>query len=511
MNAVLYGVFDTSGFPARWHCGNWSERLGWLHIVSDIMIFGAYMAIPIALGFFIQQRRDLPKPFPVVFWLFGAFIVCCGLTHAIEAIIFWEPIYRAAGVVKAATAAVSWTTLAFLVPAVPKALALRSPQHLERQVEQATAELRRERDAAAHLARIVESSQDAIISQGLDGRIRSWNPGAFRMFGYAPDEIVDQRSDRLVPGPRRTELAEALERARQGHVINALESDWLRKDGSAIAVSATIFSFSNERGELNGVAMIVRDITSRKREQDALQAKTAELQRSNEELEQFAYIASHDLQEPLRMVVNFMDLLKRGYAPNLDELANKYIEFAVDGAARMKQLIDALLTYSRVDGRGGSFGEVSLQDAYRGAMDDLRHLFGESGASIESDELPVVWADPRQMQQVFQNLLANAIKFRGEAVPHIRLECEEHAAHWELRVRDNGIGFEPRHAERIFQMFQRLHERSRYSGNGIGLAIAKRIIGRHGGRIWATGGVGKGATFHITLPKHALPQRDSTV
>ncbi|HTU56879.1 MAG TPA: hypothetical protein VMF89_00570, partial [Polyangiales bacterium] len=177
----LFGLLDTTGFPARWHCGRWSATLGWLHIVSDILIFGAYMAIPVVLVFFIRQRPDLPKPFPIVFWLFGAFIVACGTTHALEALIFWQPVYRLAGAVKAATASVSWLTLAFLLPTVPKALALKSPDQLKQQVADATSELRRERDAAAHLAAIVECSQDAILSQGLDGRVQSWNRGASRI------------------------------------------------------------------------------------------------------------------------------------------------------------------------------------------------------------------------------------------------------------------------------------------------------------------------------------------
>jgi PAS domain S-box-containing protein len=492
MTSSLFGLLDTTGFPARWHCGRWSAELGWLHIVSDILVFGAYMAIPVVLVSFIRHRRDLPKPFPIVFWLFGAFIVACGTTHLIEAVIFWHPVYRLAGAVKAATAGVSWLTLAFLAPAVPKALALKTPDELKRQVAEATDQLRHERDAAAHLAAIVESSQDAILSQGLTGVIRSWNRGATRMFGYSVGEIVGRNSDVLIPDTVRPELDAALARARSGEAIEQLVSEWVRKDRTRVAVAVTISPFL-QNGEVSGVSMIARDITS-------LQAKTAELERSNEELEQFAYVASHDLQEPLRMVVSFMDLLKRSHASALDDTGLKYVDFAVDGASRMKQLIDALLVYSRVDARGSDFARVQLSAAFENVIRSIPLLVQESGARITHDQLPEVWGDSAQLEQVLQNLISNAIKFRADRPLEIRVKCVEHSSHWEVSVHDNGIGFETRHADRIFQMFQRVHDRG--SGSGIGLAIARRIIGRHGGRIWANAVVGEGAVFRFTLPKH---------
>lgn len=493
---ALFGLFDTTGFPARWHCGRWSAQLGWLHIVSDLMIFGAYMAIPVVLAFFTRARRDLPKPFPVVFWLFGAFIVACGTTHLLEAVIFWHPVYRLAGVVKAATASVSWLTLAFLIPAVPKALALKTPDELKRQVADATRELRRERDAAAHLAAIVESSQDAIVSQDLAGSIQSWNRGATRMFGYSLAEIEGKSTDILVSEAARAELGAAVARARLGEATEQFVSEWTRKDRTRVAVAVTISPFLHA-GEVAGLSMIARDIS-------ALQAKTTELERSNEELEQFAYVASHDLQEPLRMVVSFMELLKRNHSAALDETALKYVDFAVDGARRMKQLIDALLAYSRVDARGGDFGRVPLSATFENVVRSLPLLVQESGARISCEKLPEVWGDPAQLEQVLQNLISNAIKFRSDRAPEIRVQCADRSSFWEVSVQDNGIGFEPRHADRIFQMFQRVHDRATHEGSGIGLAIARRIIGRHGGRIWATAAVGEGAVFRFTLPKHPV-------
>jgi PAS domain S-box-containing protein len=412
-------------------------------------------------------------------------------------------VYRLAGFVKATTAGISWLTLAFLVPAVPKALALKTPQQLLDQVAQATSDLRRERDAAAHLAAIVESSRDAILSLDVQGKVKSWNRGATRMFGYASSEIAGRDWDFLVPESSRAELEAARLRALGGESFDEIVTEWLRKDGSAVAVAVTVSSFANQDGQVSGVSMIARDIT-------VLRAKTLELQRSNEELEQFAYVASHDLQEPLRMVVNFMGLLKRSYSSALDETSTKYVDFAVDGALRMKQLIDALLQYSRVDGRGGIFGRVSLQASFDNVVRGLQLLMEESGARIHSDPLPEVWGDQGQIEQVLQNLLSNAIKFRGERAPEIRVQCADRGSNWEISVADNGIGFDPQHADRIFAMFHRLHNRQAYSGSGIGLAIAKRIVGRHGGQIWASSVPGQGAAFTFSLPKHhTLQQTDA--
>jgi light-regulated signal transduction histidine kinase (bacteriophytochrome) len=196
-----------------------------------------------------------------------------------------------------------------------------------------------------------------------------------------------------------------------------------------------------------------------------------------------------------------MGLLKRTHASVLDETATKYVDFAVDGAQRMKQLIDALLLYSRVDARGGSFVPVHLQASFNNVLRALPLLVEESGARFQCDPLPNVWGDQAQLEQVLQNLIANAIKFRSDRPPEIKLHCNEHPTHWEISVADNGIGFEACYAERIFAMFQRLHDRQTYPGSGIGLAIAKRIVSRHGGRIWASSVPGQGATFTFTLPK----------
>jgi PAS domain S-box-containing protein len=270
------------------------------------------------------------------------------------------------------------------------------------------------------------------------------------------------------------------------------EYRWQNSKGQAI------FDESGKPAKMVGC---ISDITDRKRAEEALLRRTGELARSNAELEQFAYVASHDLQEPLRMVASYTQLLAKRYKGRLDADADDFIEFAVDGAKRMQQLIVDLLAYARIGTRGQEFRATSSEAALSAALQNLATAIRESDAAIRSGPLPPVWADPVQLQQIFQNLLGNAIKFRHAGRPEIQVSGEESGAEWHFRVADNGIGIDPQQADRIFQVFQRLHTREQYPGTGIGLPICKKIAERHGGRIWVEPRPGYGTTFHFTISK----------
>jgi signal transduction histidine kinase len=247
-------------------------------------------------------------------------------------------------------------------------------------------------------------------------------------------------------------------------------------------------------------ADLEKELGERKRAEAALQDKTAELGRSNKELEQFAYVASHDLQEPLRMVTNYLQLLRRRYQGKIAQDADEFIDFAVDGAMRMRTLINDLLAYSRVGTKGKPFEPTALDRILDQSLQNLMMAIKEKSAEVTRSPLPTVMADGGQLLQLFQNLIGNAIKFHGQEPPRVHISAAPDRQGWLFSVRDNGIGIPREHAERIFVIFQRLHSREKYPGTGIGLAVCKKIVERHGGRIWAESEDGKGTTFFFTLP-----------
>jgi signal transduction histidine kinase len=254
-------------------------------------------------------------------------------------------------------------------------------------------------------------------------------------------------------------------------------------------------------------ARILRELTAVKEANEELAAQAADLQRSNAELEQFAYVASHDLQEPLRKVTSFCQLLQRRYGGQLDEKADQYIEFAVDGAKRMQVLINDLLAFSRVGRTATELGPVPCDAALEAATANLSDKIAQAGATVESGPLPTVLAQPTLMTAVFQNLLGNALKFRGDQPPRIAVAAERDGAFWSFSVTDNGIGIEPQYADRVFLIFQRLHDKAAYPGTGIGLAMCRKIIDYFGGRIWLDTTVTDGARFRFTVP--ALPDEET--
>jgi len=240
--------------------------------------------------------------------------------------------------------------------------------------------------------------------------------------------------------------------------------------------------------------------TERKVMEEALHRRTYDLEQSNQDLEKFAYVASHDLQEPLRMVSSYVQLLSRRYREKLDSDADEFIGYAVDGAKRMQILINDLLSYSRIGTRGNSFQVTNSEEALGCALVNLRSLVEESGTIVTHEDLPMIMADKTQLGQVFQNLIHNAIKFRGDDTPRVHVVAEKNSDEWIFSVRDNGIGIDPKYCDRIFEIFQRLHGRNEYAGTGIGLAVCKKIVERHGGRIWVDSEADTGSIFYFTMP-----------
>jgi PAS domain S-box-containing protein len=317
------------------------------------------------------------------------------------------------------------------------------------------------------------------------------------MLGRTPFETMTPESAKHVRDELRAKIEDRAPFA-------GVENENVATDGHHIILETSARPIISTTGKLLGYRGVNRDITERKKAERQLDRLLEELKRSNMELEQFAYIASHDLQEPLRMVASYTQLLERRYEDQLDDSAREFIGYAVDGATRMQRLISDLLTFSRVQTKGKPFGRVDLNAVLNLAQENLKTAFDESAAILATSErLPVVLADEGQMVSVFQNLLGNALKFRAAVPPRIEIHVEDRGSEWEIAVSDNGIGISPEFHERIFVIFQRLHTRDEYPGTGIGLALCKRIIERHDGKIWVTPGKETGSIFHLIMNKIA--------
>jgi PAS domain S-box-containing protein len=351
---------------------------------------------------------------------------------------------------------------------------------------------------------LLERSPDALMLVTSTGELLLASLEAERQFGYGREELLGQSIARLLPeGAMERLIGDALGCALPGakesmHAVTGLVGR--RKNGASFPIEAMAAPLQRDDGQTL-VTVSIRDITKRVQGEARLMRAMVELERSNEELEQFAYIASHDLQEPLRMVASFTQLLAKRYRGKLDADADEFIGYAVDGADRMQRLIQDLLAYSRIGTKGKELDATSSANALDRALVNLQGATVASGAVITHDTLPMVLADDRQLTQLFQNLIGNAIKYQDPGVvPKIHIAIERDANdRQQFSIRDNGIGVDPKYFVKIFGMFQRLHKRTEFAGTGIGLAICKKIVERHGGKISVESSVGHGSTFHFGL------------
>ena len=398
------------------------------------------------------------------------------------------------------------------------------------------------KDSEKRYRNIIENIQDAYMRSDNDGNIIMASPSAARIYGYdSPEEMIGTSALSYYKNPNDRRYV--LDELQKYGKIEANESEALRKNGSCFYASQNAQFHYDNSGQIQGTETLVRDITNLKlavREkqqslekerklteelssaneelqaiseevqtsndelrhaQNNLRKLVSELKISNKELEQFAYVASHDLQEPLRMITSFTQLLEKRYNGQLDSDADDYIGFVVDGAHRMKDLIDDLLEFSRLNTEVREFELVIMEIALEDVLRNLKPAIKENNALITHDYLPNIIGDHVQIIQLLQNLIGNAIKFKGDNTPEIHISAQDRDNEWLFSINDKGIGIDKHHQKQIFSIFKRLHTREEYPGTGIGLSISKRIVERHGGQIWIESEIGKGSTFYFTIPK----------
>lgn len=348
---------------------------------------------------------------------------------------------------------------------------------------------------------LIENSSDGVTLLSANGVISYASDSTQRILGYSNEEIVGLDPMQLIHPDDQAAIGNLLHQL-LGTPESVVTHEYRirHKDGSWRWIESTINNLLAEPA-VQAVVFNYRDVTERKQSEEALRQAIAELAHSNSELQQFAYVASHDLQEPLRMVASYTQLLAKRYKDKLDDDAHEFIAYAVDGANRMQKLINDLLSYSRLSTKTRSFEPIDCEVVLSHTLNNLQIAIEENDVNITHDPLPTVLGDDVQLMQLFQNLIGNAIKFRGSEPPRIHIGVDSSEDQWLFCVRDNGIGMEPQYFERIFAIFQRLHAKTEYVGTGIGLAVCKKVVERHGGRIWVESQPGEGSTFYFTIPQ----------
>ena len=362
-------------------------------------------------------------------------------------------------------------------------------------------EHKRAKEELAFQASILEQVHNGVIAVDLNDKIIYWSNSSEELYQWKSEEVIGKNIVELLAPEAMKSLATNISSTvfREGHWEG--EFNVKRKDGSTIPALILSTILKDVNGKKIGRLGISADITERKQAEKDLQYNAAELARSNRELQQFAHAISHDLQEPLRTMSSYVQLLADRYKEQLDAKAHMYIGYIVEGATRMNAQIRGILSLSKVTSEAHKLAPTNCEDVLRNIQVGLQVYIKEQQAQITIDPLPTVRANSAQLGQLFQNLIVNAIKFRGEEPPRVHISAREKDENWLFSIRDNGMGIEPEHGERIFEIFQRLVPREKYPGTGIGLSICKRIVERHGGKIWVESTPGNGSTFCFTIDK----------
>ncbi len=532
MNAIVLflQLFDTTGFPPRWLCGTgWTEFLGWFYIGSNLLVWSAYFAIPLIILYYLFKKKDIN--FPTGYFLFAAFILSCGSTHLIDALIFWIPVYRFNALLLFFTGIISWITVVYLVKYAPVALTMKTASELEKEVE---SRKKAEEKLNIKIQQMNEAQSIAKLGSwewDLETDEVHWSDGMFHIFEkpLQKDSLVFNKEIlHHVPAEDQDYLKKVIKQAVDQKQFSEFHHRIITPTGKIKIIHVRGEVHINENGKVTKLTGTGQDVSELKKNEQELVSKTKELEEVNRGLQKFAYVASHDLQEPMRKIKTFLSLFEQTDKSNWNDKSQAYLGKINLSASRMQQLIDDILNFSRLASVDADFQRISLEEILHQVLVDMEVTILESKANISVGTLPEIEGNASQWGQLFQNLIGNAIKFKKPGSrPVIEIDSEivlgnelkkedgikcnyafkdwHEDYHWgrekflRLLVRDHGIGFEEKYKDRIFEAFQRLHNVSEYEGTGIGLAICQKIAESHNGYISAESSE-NGTVFTVVVP-----------
>ena len=520
-------LFDTADWPPRWHCGNWTKFHGWFFIISDLLVWSAYFAIPLIILKFISRKTD--AKFVRAYFLFAAFILACGSTHLLDAITFWFPAYRLNALVKFITGVISWITVFYTIRILPEAMSLKSHAQLETEIQ----ERKKAEEELLVANKYLNEAQDIAKIGHWQWDVKSntlkWSENLYKIYGMNLDHPLtfDDFIKKVHPDDRHF-VNEFIQEAYSSRQFPDYVHRIVQDNGSIKVIQARGEVVLDENNTVIRMIGTGQDITAAHLAQQELLNKTHDLETANIELQKFAYIASHDLQEPLRKILTFASLLQKEYDDKLSEKAKLYMDKIVHSSVRMQQLVEDILQFSSLKNTDEAFERTDLNSILQQVLIDMEVDIANSGATIKTGNLPHAEVIPSQIGQLFQNLLSNSIKFKKENEPPVvevkgqivkaqelsRLEPFANYINnlsinhrlWQkenfvfITVKDNGKGFSNVYSEKIFEIFQRLNSKEQ-DGTGIGLAICKKVTDNHRGHILAESSPGNGAVFTIVLPE----------
>src|SRR5579859_427045 len=531
-------LLDSSQWPPRWQCGKWSDFHGWLYIISDLLIWSAYFAIPIVIIRYISRKQDVR--FIRLYFLFAFFILACGATHLLDAVTFWVPLYRFNALVLAVTGILSWLTVYHLVRLLPEAFQLKSGKELEDRVlqlakareeiailntrleglvaERTRALDRSNKEMNDYKYALDESAIVAITNQ--KGIITHVNENFCRISKYSAPELLGADHRIINSGHHSKEFIRDLWVTIANGKIWRGELKNKAKDGAFYGVDTTIVPFLDERNKPYQYVAIRADITSRKIGEEAfhklneelesrITIRTAQLEAANREMEAFSYSVSHDLRSPLRGILGFANILSEEYGDRLDEEGKRVISVIMQNTLKMGHLIDDLLSFSRSGKLEMIKTRVNMLEMVREIITEQTPADPAVAIAWDIQPLPTTLANKEAIRQVWVNLISNAIKYSAiRREVHIQIGSYIGNDQVVFFIKDNGVGFDARYKDKLFKVFQRLHSADEFEGTGIGLALVDKIVSKHGGQVWAEGEPDKGATFSFSLPSmdNGLPE-----